>query len=134
MVFASLAGGDRDEKIMSPAWLISPICGHRFPRSSSPMGLSFVSKVAPQRMRGLMMGGWFAATAFGGFSSGWLGKYYGPFTHDALVGSTDKVLRWVGQYCNRFDHHDFFLVIAALPFVSALLVLPFLKRLNQFSR
>jgi POT family proton-dependent oligopeptide transporter len=31
----------------------------------SPMGLSLVSKVAPVRMRGLMMGGWFVATAIG---------------------------------------------------------------------
>jgi POT family proton-dependent oligopeptide transporter len=29
------------------------------------MGLSLVSKVAPVRMRGLMMGGWFVATAIG---------------------------------------------------------------------
>ena len=31
----------------------------------SPMGLSLVSKVAPVHMRGLMMGGWFVATAIG---------------------------------------------------------------------
>jgi proton-dependent oligopeptide transporter, POT family len=31
----------------------------------SPMGLSLVSKVAPARMRGMMMGGWFVATAIG---------------------------------------------------------------------
>jgi POT family proton-dependent oligopeptide transporter len=31
----------------------------------SPMGLSLVSKVAPVRLRGLMMGGWFVATAIG---------------------------------------------------------------------
>ena len=31
----------------------------------SPMGLSLVSKVAPLRLRGLMMGGWFVATAIG---------------------------------------------------------------------
>jgi POT family proton-dependent oligopeptide transporter len=31
----------------------------------SPMGLSLVSKVAPIRMRGVMMGGWFVATAVG---------------------------------------------------------------------
>ncbi len=31
----------------------------------SPMGLSLVSKVAPVRIRGLMMGGWFVATAIG---------------------------------------------------------------------
>jgi len=31
----------------------------------SPMGLSFVSKVAPPRFQGLMQGGWLAATAIG---------------------------------------------------------------------
>ncbi|MCY7375633.1 MAG: peptide MFS transporter [Pyrinomonadaceae bacterium] len=31
----------------------------------SPMGLSLVSKVAPIRLRGLLMGGWFVATAIG---------------------------------------------------------------------
>jgi POT family proton-dependent oligopeptide transporter len=31
----------------------------------SPMGLSFVSKVAPPRFQGLMQGGWLLATAVG---------------------------------------------------------------------
>jgi POT family proton-dependent oligopeptide transporter len=31
----------------------------------SPMGLSFVSKVAPSRFQGLMQGGWLLATATG---------------------------------------------------------------------
>ena len=31
----------------------------------SPMGISFVSKVAPPKYKGMMMGGWFAATAIG---------------------------------------------------------------------
>jgi len=31
----------------------------------SPMGISFVSKVAPPKYKGLMMGGWFVATALG---------------------------------------------------------------------
>jgi POT family proton-dependent oligopeptide transporter len=112
MVLASWAGGNRDENIMSPMWLI---WSYFFVTISeilvSPMGLSFVSKVAPPRMRGLMMGGWFAATAIGGYGSGFLGKYY-----------------------SRLDHHEFFLIIAAMPFCAALLVLPFLKRLNRFSR
>jgi len=33
----------------------------------SPMGISFVSKVAPPKYKGLMQGGWFAATAAGNF-------------------------------------------------------------------
>ena len=35
----------------------------------SPMGISFVSKVAPPKYKGLMMGGWFAATAIGNYLS-----------------------------------------------------------------
>jgi proton-dependent oligopeptide transporter, POT family len=34
----------------------------------SPLGLSFVSKVAPVHMQGLMQGGWLTATAVGNFS------------------------------------------------------------------
>ncbi len=33
----------------------------------SPMGISFVSKVAPPKLKGSMMGGWFAATAIGNY-------------------------------------------------------------------
>ena len=33
----------------------------------SPMGISFVSKVAPKKYQGLMMGCWFGATAIGNF-------------------------------------------------------------------
>lgn len=33
----------------------------------SPIGISFVSKVAPPKYRGMMMGGWFVATALGNF-------------------------------------------------------------------
>ena len=34
-------------------------------RLLSPMGISFVSKVAPPKYKGMMMGGWFVATAIG---------------------------------------------------------------------
>ncbi len=35
----------------------------------SPMGISFVTKVAPPRLKGLMMGLWFASTAVGNYLS-----------------------------------------------------------------
>nr|MCR5547756.1 MFS transporter [Bacteroidales bacterium] len=35
----------------------------------SPMGISFVTKVAPPKMKGLMMGLWFAASAIGNYLS-----------------------------------------------------------------
>lgn len=39
----------------------------------SPMGLSLVTKLSPKRFVGLMMGGWFCATAFGNKLSGFFG-------------------------------------------------------------
>lgn len=42
----------------------------------SPMGLSFVSKVAPPKMKGLLMGGWFGATAVGNYLAGFVGRFY----------------------------------------------------------
>lgn len=42
----------------------------------SPMGLSFVSKVAPPQYSGLMQGGWLAATAVGNFLVGVAGSFW----------------------------------------------------------
>lgn len=111
MVFASLAGGNRDQNIMSPAWLIGTYFFVTMAEILiSPMGQSFVSKVAPPRIAGLMMGGWFAATAAGSYGSGMLGKSY-----------------------SRLAHHEFFLLLVALMAVAAVLVLVFLKKLRRFS-
>jgi dipeptide/tripeptide permease len=40
----------------------------------SPMGLSLVTKLSPKRLVGMMMGGWFCASAFGNKLSGFLGE------------------------------------------------------------
>lgn len=51
---------------VSPVWLILAYMTISLGELMlSPMGLSLVSKVAPAPMRGLMMGGWFVATAIG---------------------------------------------------------------------
>jgi len=55
-----------DSSRVSPYWLISSYLVLTFAELFlSPMGLSFVSKVAPQRFQGLMQGGWLLATAVG---------------------------------------------------------------------
>jgi proton-dependent oligopeptide transporter, POT family len=111
MVFASLAGGNRDQNIMSPAWLIGTYFIITLAEILiSPMGQSFVSKVAPPRIAGLMMGGWFAATAAGSYGSGLLGKSYSALTH-----------------------HQFFLLLTGLMLLAAVLVALFLKKLNRFT-
>jgi len=58
------------QSILSPGWLISTYFTLTFAELLlSPMGISFVSKVAPPKFKGLMMGGWFAATAIGNYLS-----------------------------------------------------------------
>jgi proton-dependent oligopeptide transporter, POT family len=110
MVAAGLAGGDGDRPVMSPLWLITlyllMTTGEIL---ISPMGLSLVSKVAPQRMRGLMMGLWFAGTALGGWLAGALGGYY-----------------------SDMPHHRYFLLIAGSLFFGALLAFLARRRLDRF--
>ncbi len=54
--------------LVSPTWLISTYLVLTFAELLlSPMGISFVSKVAPPKYKGMMMGGWFAATAIGNY-------------------------------------------------------------------
>ena len=53
---------------VSPNWLILTYLVLTFAELLlSPMGISFVSKVAPPKYKGMMMGGWFVATAIGNF-------------------------------------------------------------------
>ena len=58
-----LAAGET-QSILSPGWLISTYLTLTFAELLlSPMGISFVSKVAPPKYKGMMMGGWFVSTA-----------------------------------------------------------------------
>ena len=62
--------GEGTQSILSPGWLISTYLTLTFAELLlSPMGISFVSKVAPPKYKGLMMGCWFGATAIGNYLS-----------------------------------------------------------------
>jgi len=62
--------GERTQNILSPSWLISTYFTLTLAELLlSPMGISFVSKVAPPKFKGMMMGGWFVATAIGNYLS-----------------------------------------------------------------
>jgi POT family proton-dependent oligopeptide transporter len=74
----------------------------------SPMGLSFVSKVAPPKMKGLMMGGWFGATAVGNYLSGFVGRFY-----------------------QNWELWQFFLLLVITSFFAAIILRLFLKKLKH---
>jgi proton-dependent oligopeptide transporter, POT family len=73
----------------------------------SPMGLSLVSKVAPAKHRGLMMGGWFVATAIG------------------------NKLTQIGQLWDDMPHSSFWLLLSGAAAVMAVVLMLLLKPLKK---
>jgi len=109
MVAAVKSGNNGAEKV-SFWWLMGTYgvitIGELF---LSPMGLSLVSKLSPQRFTSLMMGGWFLATSIGNKLSGVLASQWDTYTDKASYF-------WV----------NFFLLLGA-----ALLLFAMLKKLNS---
>jgi len=93
---------------MSPFWLILAYAVVTLAELMlSPMGLSLVSKVAPVRMRGLMMGGWFVATAIG------------------------NKLTMIGVFWDRWLQSSFFALLAGLALATALVLVALLRPLKK---
>jgi POT family proton-dependent oligopeptide transporter len=106
LAIGGFQGGDTGR--VSPWWII----GAYFVISLgelmlSPMGLSLVSKVAPPHIRGLMMGGWFVATALG------------------------NKLTMIGLLWDKWPHSQFWLLLSSFAFVMALVLLALLKPLKR---
>ena len=105
---ASVTGDNPYAFVVSPAWLIASYGVVTLGELMlSPMGLSLVSKVAPYRMRGLMMGGWFVATAIG------------------------NKLTMIGVFWDQWLHSTFFAVLGAMALVMAGVLFALLKPLKR---
>jgi POT family proton-dependent oligopeptide transporter len=83
MTLAGRLGGDVGR--VNVSWLvgtyaiitIAEIC-------LSPMGLSLVSKLAPPRMRGMLMGAWFVASGIGSYLAGLFGGFWDRMNHSTF--------------------------------------------------
>jgi proton-dependent oligopeptide transporter, POT family len=63
--------------LVSPYWLIATYLMLTVAELFlSPIGISFVSQVAPPKYKGLAQGGWFAATSVGNLGVGIMGMYW----------------------------------------------------------
>jgi proton-dependent oligopeptide transporter, POT family len=83
MTAAGWVGGDTGR--VNVGWLVSTYAVITMGELClSPMGLSLVNKVAPARMRGVMMGGWFAATAVGNYLCGLVGGLWDKMPHSSF--------------------------------------------------
>lgn len=75
------------DTLVSPGWLIGTYFVLTIAELFlSPMGLSFVSKVAPPQYSGLMQGGWLAATAIGNLLVGVMGIFWDKMSLVAFWG------------------------------------------------
>jgi len=93
---------------VSPAWLLGMYATLTVAELMlSPMGLSLVAQVAPQRWRGLMMGGWFLATAIG------------------------NKLTQIGELWNKWPHSDFWLLLSGLALIMAVVLFLLLRPLKK---
>jgi POT family proton-dependent oligopeptide transporter len=93
---------------MSPLWLLGAYGVLTLGELMlSPMGLSLVSKVAPNRLRGMMMGGWFVATGIG------------------------NKLTQIAVFWTEWKHSTFWLVLSGLALMMAVVLLVLLRPLKK---
>ena len=98
--------------LVSPGWLILTYLLHTWAELSlSPVGLSAMTKLAPVRIGGLVMGVWFLGTAVGNYVSGRISGFYESMSLPGLFGN-----------------------VAALAIAAGLLLLIFARPLNRLSR
>ncbi|MCX6252013.1 MAG: peptide MFS transporter [Bacteroidetes bacterium] len=101
--------GGVSDTLRSPYWLISTYFTLTIAELFlSPIGISFVSKVAPPQIKGLAQGGWFGATALGNLGAGFIGPFW------------DKWELW-----------QFFMLLVGLTILSAIFMFSILKRLER---
>jgi POT family proton-dependent oligopeptide transporter len=105
---ASVTGGNPYAYRVSPLWLIGAYGVLTLGELMlSPMGLALVSKVAPRHLRGVMMGGWFVATAIG------------------------NKLTQIGELWDDMPHSSFWLLLSGAAVLMGFVLLILLKPLKK---
>ncbi len=86
LMVAAIIGADGTR--VSPMWLVVVYLLHTLGELTlSPVGLSAMTKLAPARVAGLMMGVWFLATSVGNFLAGGVVTLYGSFSQSQIFGA-----------------------------------------------
>jgi POT family proton-dependent oligopeptide transporter len=105
----SFIGVSHDPVRVSPAWLVMLYFVHTLAEMClSPVGLSSMSKLAPERIGGLVMGIWFLASSVGNFLAG---KAAG--------------------YSDRSDHMTFLTVMIILPAILGVILFVLVKPIGR---
>jgi POT family proton-dependent oligopeptide transporter len=85
-------------------WLIAAYLLHTLGELCvSPVGLSYVSKLAPLKLAGMMFGVWFGATAIANYLAGWTGSFIDPISE-------------------KYGLAFFFMIYTVIPILSGLII------------
>lgn len=107
-----VAGSIADAMRVTPYWLIATYFSLTVSELFySPIGLSFVSKVAPPSLSGFMQGGWLASTAIG----------------NALAGL-------IGPFWAKWEMWQFFLLLVVMLFLSSAFIFSIMKTLENATK
>jgi POT family proton-dependent oligopeptide transporter len=87
----------------------------------SPIGLSIITKLSPNRLQGFMMGMWFLASAYGQYVAGLFGA---SITPDTTASKIEKMI----VYTEGYKQFALYAVIAG---VLLILITPLMKKLMQ---
>jgi POT family proton-dependent oligopeptide transporter len=129
-----IAGGARADTgvLVSPMWLTLAYLFHTFGELClSPVGLSYVSKLAPARFASLLMGAWFLANAAAGKISGAVAGFT-PLPGEARAagaGGLAGLLQDVSA--TNVGFYSIFVVSSFVAAALMLLFVPLLKRLGR---
>jgi POT family proton-dependent oligopeptide transporter len=85
------------DTLVSPAWLVVTYFLHTVGELCiSPIGLSAITKLSPQRRVGQMMGVWFVGAAMGNLFAGLIGGRVGTLPPSDLFGTVAMIIGGVG--------------------------------------
>lgn len=87
----------------------------------SPIGLSLMTKLAPNRMQGLMMGMWFLASAYGQYVAGLFGASISP---DKNASNVERM----NIYTEGYYQFAWYAIIAGVILIA---LYPLMKKLTQ---
>lgn len=132
-LFLVVGGGRADGGIkVSPMWLLLAYAFHTFGELClSPVGLSYVTKIAPARFASLLMGSWYLANAAANKLAGALAAYT-PTPGEAPAAPQGGLGGYVQQVSQT--NAGFFSIFVVTSFAAAvvmLLFVPLLRRLTS---
>jgi len=132
-LFMVLGGSRADTGVLvSPFWLVAAYTFHTWGELClSPVGLSYVTKVAPARFASLLMGVWFLANAAANKIAGALAAYTptpGEPPHAPATG-LGGVIQSMAQ-----TNHGFYLIFVIAGFGAALVMWLFVPLLKSLTR